>query len=303
MKKLLLNIPFVRQFVNRINITDKRTDRDITEMRMAMVKLHNPEFTHEADYILDNLNDVYEWFVPYKKLKVLGQIENGIDKTVKLPYVIHNGRKLFFPKSYNQERCLEIYRSYIERECLLEWANFREKRPHQYESERCKIESGDVLVDVGCAEGLLVLDKIDVIKRAYLIEGNTEWIPALNATFHDYDKKVEIINKYVADKDGEETITLDSILKNDADSSIYIKMDIEGAEVGVISSNRDFICSRDQIKMAVCTYHKPEDAELLSALFGEMGMHQEYSEGYMYTYNGLEPMYPYFRHGLIRGFK
>ncbi len=302
MKKLLFKIPFVRQFVNRINTTDKRTDRDITEMRMTMVKLHNPEFTHEADYILENLDDVYEWFVPYKQLHSVDRIEAGTDKFFKLPYVIHKGRKLFFPKSYKLSRCVDSYKSFIDRECLL-GGNYREKQPHQYESDRCKIEPGDVLVDVGCAEGLLVLDKIDIIRRAYLIEGNAAWLPALMATFHDYNDKVKIINKYVADKDSEDTVSLGSVLKSETDSAIYIKMDIEGAEAGVISSNIDFIRSRHQIKMSVCTYHKPEDAERLSALFREMAIKQEYSDGYMYTYNGLEPMYPYFRHGLIRGFK
>lgn len=301
MKKILLRIPFVRQFVNRINTTDKRTDRDITEMRMAMVKLHNPEFTHEADYILENLNDVYEWFVPYKQLISVDRIEAGKDKFFKLPYVVHKGRKLFFPKEYQLTRCVDSYRSYIDRECLL-GGKYREKQPHQYESNNCKIEKGDILVDIGCAEALMALEYIDDIDKAYLIEGNSEWIPALKATFYDYKNKVKIINKYVADKDGEDTITLSSVLKNDTGSTIFIKMDIEGAEVGVVSGNKEFIKSHHHIKMSICTYHCPNDANDLCTLFDEMGLRHEFSDGYMYTYNGLDPKYPYFRHGIIRGF-
>ena len=269
---------------------------------MVMVKLHHPVFIQEANFILENLDDVYEWFIPYKRLRSVDQIEAGIDKTVKLPYVIHKGRKLFFPKSYKLDKCINSYKSYIERECLL-GGGYREKQPHQYESESCKIEPGDVLVDVGCAEGLLALDAIDRISKAYLIEGNPEWLPALQATFHGYMEKVRIINKLVSDQDGDDLITLSTALKDEKDSSVFVKMDIEGAEVGVISGNKDYIRSRHQIKLAVCTYHKPKDAERIRDLFKEMDLEQEYSDGYMYIYNGLEPVFPYFRHGLIRGWK
>lgn len=302
LKSLLFQFPVVRSFVERINKMERRHDRDITELRMALVKSQSSEYNFEADYILQNLDDNYEWFVPYPTLNEVGEIESGIDKKRGLPYVVHKEKRLYFPPTYSLQKCVNDYKSYIGREALL-GGKYRLKHPHQYQSDNCKIEEGDVLVDVGCAEAIMALDNIDRIRKVFLIEGDSKWLPALRATFNDYAEKVVIINKFVSDSDSDTTITLRSVLMEEGGKPIFIKLDIEGAEVDVMNCCKDYLSSRSKTKIAVCTYHRQNDAELLSELFDEMGYFHEFSDGYMYIYNGLNPIYPYFRHGLIRGWK
>lgn len=56
------------------------------------------------------------------------------------------------------------------------WCTFRtlaqifteqhEKSAHRYFSDSCHVEEGDILVDVGAAEGLIALDHIDKVKKS-----------------------------------------------------------------------------------------------------------------------------------------
>ncbi len=58
------------------------------------------------------------------------------------------------------------------------------------------VQAGDVLVDVGTAEGIFSIDKMDKIKKLYVIETDAEWIEALKCTFSNYIDKVIIIEKF-----------------------------------------------------------------------------------------------------------
>lgn len=304
-RKILRQIPYFKKIVCFFRQSPKNYQllaRDITELRMSLVKKNSPKFEKEADYILQHLDNQEEWFVPYKMISSPLKVKSGFDWRKGLPFVEHVGKKLFFPAHYSEDFCEYFYRGYIEKECLLGgW--YREKQPHQYESSNCKVEKDDVLVDVGCAEALFALDHIDKVSKAYLIESDDKWIPALKATFHDYLDKVIIVKKQIAGIDSEETVTLKTLLQNDLKNPLYIKMDIEGAEAGVLNSSKDFLESANNVKMAVCTYHRLEDADSFSHLFEEMGYDYEFSEGYMYLYRNCNPVYPYFRRGIIRGWK
>lgn len=302
LKSLIYKIPVIRAFVDRINKMERRFDRDVTELRMSLVNAQCSDFRSETNYILQNLDDTYEWFIPYPKMKDVDTVESGIDRDNGMPYVVHKGKRLYFPKTYELKKCISDYESYIGREALL-GGNYRIKQPHQYQSDRCKIEEGDVLVDVGCAEAIMALDNIDRIGKAYLIEGESMWLPALKATFDSYQEKIVIINKFVSDKDSDTTITLSSALQEEDGESVFIKMDIEGSEVDVMKCSADYLTSREKTKLTVCTYHRQNDADYISKMLAAMGYQQEFSDGYMYIHNGLNPVYPYFRHGLIRGWK
>ena len=295
-------IPHFREFVHRFR-KKKTPSRDITELRMAMVINNHPDLRQEASYILQNINKPEEWFIPYPKVNSVREAAYGYDSKFGLPYVLHNGKRLYFPSTYSEDICGDIYKSFIEKECLL-GGNYREKQPHQYESERCRVENGDCLVDVGCAEGIFALDHVDDTSKVYLIEGDAKWIPALRATFKEYEDKVVIINKYLSDSDSDNTITLNSIISVNSENHLFIKMDIEGAENTVLNSNKSILKSNNSIKLAVCTYHRLQDADTFSALFKEMGYQYEFSEGYLYVWDiYFNPVYPYFRHGVIRGWR
>lgn len=241
-------------------------------------------------------------FFPYKQLKSSPIFESGIDPKTNLPYVVHNGKRLFFPKSYRLDFCKMMYKSYIDGECLL-GGGYREKCPHQYQTDTFRIEDGDILVDVGCAEALLSLDTIDIVSKVYLLETDKEWIRALEETFKDYKNKVTIINKYVSGEDSDSTVTLKTVLKDEIDKPLFIKMDIEGAEINVLKGSKDFLKSAKNVKIACCTYHNQNDSRLIENLYKDMGFNYEFSDGYMLFLSDPNQFPPYFRRGIIRGWK
>lgn len=243
-------------------------------------------------------------YFPYEKLKELGSIESGYDKKFRLPYVIHKGKRLYFPKSYSIEHCENMYRGYVERECLL-GGGFSEKAPHQYQTESFKIEDNDVLIDVGCAEALLSLDVIEKVKKVILLEADSVWIKPLRATFNNYQDKVELICKYASDKDTKSTIKLETIFKNyiEKDSNTFVKMDIEGAEIDTLKGSFTFLKDKKNVKLACCTYHRDGDADSIRTLYEDLGFEYEFSDGYVLFLDDENLKYPYFRKGLLRGWK
>lgn len=265
---------------------------------MPLVGATLNHFKSEALYIHKNGLTIF----PYKLVKEMPSIKSGFDEALQLPYVIHKGERLYFPHSYSIDICLKMYESYISEECLL-GGKFREKQPHQYLTETFTVEEGDVLVDVGCAEALLSLDNIEKVSKVYLFEFDPMWMPALNATFKDYMHKVVIINKYVSDKDTDTTITLKTALRNEHGKQLFIKMDIEGAEVDVLNGSRDYLSNTSNIKIACCTYHRQHDEEVIPQIFSEMGYNYEFSDGYILFFLDANMQYPYFRHGLVRARK
>ena len=291
-RNLLFSIPLIREY-------KEKHQREILELRMALIMHCYPDLQKEADYLLKNGASM----VPYPIIKATNNIVVGFDEDYKLPFVIHKGKKMFYPKNFSPNDVKTFYLNLIEVDCILGGVH-REKQPHQYQTDSFKIEEGDVLADVGCAEALLALDTIDLVSRAYLFEGDPKWIPALKATFCEYEDKVVIINKYVSDIDSDTTVTLQSALKCEEGKNIFIKMDIEGAEIEVLKGSKSFLKSTSNIKIACCTYHHQDDADLIHNLFKEIGLENEFSEGYMYL-KGYDRdfRFPYFRRGVLRGWK
>jgi hypothetical protein len=237
---------------------------------------------------------------PYQRMRNSERIQSGFDKRLKLPYILHKGKRLYFPASYSTDHTETLYRSLIEDDDIL-GTGFREKTPHQYQSEDFFVKETDTLVDVGCAEALFSFDLIDKVKKVYLIESDPEWIAPLNATFEPYMNKVTIISKLVSNTDSDTTITLSSVLKEEL-SSLFIKMDIEGYETSVVEASKETLAKCKDTRIACCTYHLHHDADILSELFTSMDYETTFSDGYMlFARDILKP--PYFRRGLIRARK
>jgi len=162
-----------------------------------------------------------------------------------------------------------------------------------------KISTGDILLDIGSAEGLLALDTIETTKRVFLFESDAMWIAPLEATFEPYKEKVSIINKYVSDSNSATTTTLSNAIQGFKDETFFVKMDIEGAEEFVIKENSDFF-TKNQIKIACCTYHKKDHYQSISTILEKWGYMTHPSDGYIlcFMYNDFMP--PFFRRGVIR---
>lgn len=272
----------------------------IESMRRFNGDSDSEPYRDESEYVFRHGLTVF----PYEQLKELEAVESGYDRHLRMPYVIHNKKRLYFPKDYSVEKAEQKYRHYIEKENLL-GDNYTKKMPHCYQSEQFMVNEGDVFVDVGAAEGLVALDVIDRVSKVYIIESERCWIKALRATFEPYQEKCVIIQKLVTDHDGRNCVTLEHLLKDETAHPVFVKMDIEGYEKRVIGSSKDFLSQRENIKLACCTYHFENDAQVLADLFGQMGYHYEFSDGWMlfslYDKSLLKP--PFFRHGMIRAWK
>ena len=241
---------------------------------------------------------------PYERIRQLNRVECGYDDSLGMAFALHNGKRLYFPEDMTVEIVEWYYRYLIEGECLL-GGHYTGKMPHCYQSERVKVNHGDVYVDVGAAEGLVALDVIDRASKVFIVEPDQRWLKALYATFKPFGEKCVIVPKFMTDHNGRDGVTLEYLLKNETSCPIFVKMDIEGFEKMVLKASGGFLANQDQIKLACCTYHYDNDAQALADFFSQLGYQWEFSDGWMlfsdYDTSLLKP--PFFRHGLIRAWK
>lgn len=196
------------------------------------------------------------------------------DTDNNMPYVIYADKKLYYPREYRNffvKDGILCVRSYREMEQ-------HEHSPHRYLTPEIYIKEGDVVVDAGAREGDFALPYIDMIKKLYLFECETEWIKALEMTYKDYRDKVVIIPKMLSNMEDDNTITLSEAI---SDENInFIKMDIEGVEVEVLRASQVLLKNND-IKCAICCYHRKNDRRDIEQIFTESGYRCSESNGYV----------------------
>lgn len=241
--------------------------------------------------------------IPYD-LKANGvKVDYGYDKDLGLPYVVHEGKRLYFPESWKESQVVYSYADYIDSESLT-GKGVKERAPHQYQSDTFKVEKGDVLVDVGCAEALFALDLIDKVSKVYLIENDSRWFKPLEHTFAPWKEKVVILHKTLSDHDSEDSVSLKSIVEQEPQRSVFVKMDIEGGELPALSGCASFLGETNQkLKLACCVYHRVSDAEMMEKLLKDCGFSVSYSSGYILTDFLDDSKLPSLRKGVIRAEK
>ena len=209
----------------------------------------------------------YPYMLEYrdKKVEVLRDPETG------LPFVVHNGRRLFFPRDYDKAK---VARDYI---ALIIEQDAR--AAHRYVRSYDEV-TDKTLLDVGAAEGIFSLDTIQLTKKTILFECLENWQEALQATFAPWREKVTIVKKFVGEKSAGEFVSLDDYVQTPDD--LFIKMDIEGAERMALRGAADILQKGRNQQVAVCTYHRPGDPEWMQQLLAGFGFETEFSEGLMY---------------------
>jgi hypothetical protein len=214
----------------------------------------------------------YPFALRYKKLHV----DRHFDTRFKLPYVIHSGKKLYFPQSYancNKKKLDDYYKSLIIEQDVTS--------PHRYVKDINRLK-GKTLLDIGAAEAIFSLDAIEPVNHIYIFECDTAWIEALNATFAPWKDKVTIVHKYVSDNNDENTITLDHFLKDKDKTNLFLKMDIEGYEQAALRGASNLLREANDIDFSICTYHKKNDAVEIADILHSYGFECEQTEGYLY---------------------
>jgi hypothetical protein len=259
------------------------------------------KFQEEIDFLKEQ-NKLVDF--PYRKIKQMADFDSGYDSAKNLPWVMHKNRKLYFARSWPQEKISWKYRDFIEVENIL-GGGYAEKAPHQYQSESFQIKSSDILLDVGCAEALFALDVIDKVRKVILFESDPIWFEPLKATFEKemQEGKVVLIEKNAGGKNTSKSVTIDSVLQNEAYDSLFIKMDIEGNETEVVRSSTGLMKQDKDIRFSCCTYHRPDDAAVLQHIFESNGFQTSFSDGYILFLSDKHIRYPYFRKGIIRAAK
>lgn len=228
-------------------------------------------------------------------------IKIDFDKIKKMFYVLHKNKRLYYPGNYDKEQAKQAYLNYIVGQNILD-VKYSEKTPHQYTTDSFPVKNGDIVLDIGAAEGLFLLDVIEKVRRGFVFEPKEYWIKALEATFEPYKERVKIINKFVSNKYSKDELTIDCCLKDEY-GNIFIKMDVEGYENLVLNGAKNVLNRKDDIRVACCTYHRHDDASLLENFFKDLNYHTEFSDGYMLFFYDKKIRPPYFRRGLIRAKK
>lgn len=220
-------------------------------------------------------------------------VEVHFDSECKMLFVIHEGKRLYFPRKMKKGRVQNVYNYLLVEQDV--------RSPHCYQNGSFEIEQDDILFDVGAAEGIISLATIEIVKKIFIFEVEERWIEALNKTFEPWKEKVEIINKYVSNQDSKTTVKVDTITQQlDAGDSVFLKFDVEGAEKLVIEGAMETMTSgKFNVKAAICTYHNQKDYVELSQIMKDLNYNIERSNGYMlFLADDLQP--PFFRRGLIR---
>lgn len=210
------------------------------------------------------------------------------------PYVLHEGKRMFMKKSWTKDRVREYYASIL---CEQD-----EESPHRYYRNKERYpDRNSIVADIGAAEGVFSLDIVEHVNKIYLFECDPEWRIPLKKTFSHWEDKIEIVEKYVGDRDAGDTITLDGFFSGK--SIHYIKADIEGAEEKMLVGGKETFCTKIE-KALICTYHLPDAGSVIRKYLDRYGFRSEYNPGYVlfvYDLKNFRP--PFVRHALLYGYK
>jgi hypothetical protein len=232
----------------------------------------------------------------------LNDVEVFYDKTCKMKYVLHCNKRLYFPENYTYNKIQYYYNSLLVEQ--------DDDSPHRYETFEFAVQEGDVIVDIGAAEGIWALVNAEKAARIYLFECDSLWVKALEKTFEPFKDKVIFANKYISNVSiaDENKITLDDFVCEDIylkEKSIinFIKADIEGTEVDLLQGASKTLALQNNLKLLLCTYHRKNDADVCKQFLEKMGFTTEFSKGYMLFIHDPDLDEPYIRRGLIRAKK
>jgi hypothetical protein len=247
------------------------------------------ELKSVVNYTKDHRLSVFPY--SFQENYIKENIEVFFDEEKKLRYVLLNGKRLYFKKRWSERR---IRHSFNELQKEQDPSS-----PHRYLCESFDIKKGEVLADIGVAEGNFALGAVEKAKSMYLFETDKEWIEALNATFEPWKEKVHIINKFVGDKNTSNQTTLDEFFQNREQVS-FLKIDVDGAEAKLLIGCEKILSQQTPLKIALCTYHKSNDDRDFTALLKQKNFNITHSDGYMLFLIDKKLKAPYFRRGLIR---
>ena len=199
-------------------------------------------------------------------------------------------KKLFWPLNFSIDRMDQVVAE-----------TFDEKDWHFYQKKHTDVASGEIILDIGTAEGLLPLAVIDRCDHIYMIEPSQTFCRCLRKTFSEYPEKITIFNTAVGNEDGiinfdensldgsvsaESSNTakkvaiskIDTLFKNN-ERITYLKADIEGFEQEMLKGAAATI-KRNKPKIAITTYHTQNNPqEIIDIIKGYVPEYKHYVIG------------------------
>lgn len=198
-------------------------------------------------------------------------------------------RPLFWPKSFGTHRLNQVICETFDKE---DW--------HYYQKAHTEIEDGEILLDIGTAEGLFPLTVAETCSHIYMVEPSRIFYDTLKQTFAGLEDKTTIFNVAVGNEDGEipfdensldgkvasagdqnaYTIAINKIDTLIGDKKItYLKADIEGFEQEMLRGAGNVI-KANKPKIAITTYHTQNDPqEIIDIVKGFVPEYKHYVKG------------------------
>ena len=250
----------------------------------------DPEIENAVVYLLHHrLSTFYGHFQEkyrYRDINVLHDSKNG------LPYVLTGNKRLYFKRSHNKRTVQLLYNMLLIEQ---DWES-----PHCYTDESFYPRTGELLADVGCAEGYFSLLNVESQQRIFLFEQDNGWLEALEATFAPWREKVTIVPRFVGDSNSDHQISLDHFFEERGVRPHFCKIDVEGAEASVLKGMSRLI-NNHPLRIALCTYHHQDDFIQFTRFFNNLGFHQYPTPGVMVFLNDLNNFAPpFFRKCMIK---
>jgi FkbM family methyltransferase len=225
------------------------------------------------------------------------------------PWVRHDGKRLYFRHGMSTDQIVRTYRRLRTEQ--------DPASPHYYGARGFEPRPGDVLLDIGAAEGIWALEGVEHAGHVALFEVDPAWIGALERTFAPWADKVSIVNKFASDGDRDGEITVDTVaaaihaahtIATDSDPgdgtdtnpppALLMKLDVEGAEARVLAGAKG-VLEQAGTRAIVCTYHRHDDFLSLSAAMNRHGFDVTASPGWMLFVHDRNLRAPFFRRGVI----
>ncbi len=223
----------------------------------------------------------YVWKKEYDKQRY----EVTIDSENGLPFVMHNGKRLYFKRG-----TVDTTVEFGYRQLLIEQDP---RSAHRYVKSYEELK-GKTLLDMGTAEGNFTLDTIEYVDHAYLFECDEAWIEALEATFAPWRDKITIVRKYVSDVNDENNVSLDIYFQDKPSENLFLKMDIEGYERKALEGAAHLLTTSEQISGSICIYHLQDDESVITDLLSSHGLKTEIQPGYLYRQREMRHAICYF---------
>lgn len=231
------------------------------------------------------------YFLLKPKIRAIAQ--KHIRETVvndEVEVTFSDGKKLFWPKTYPLGRLDQVISE-----------TFDEQDWHFYQKEHTTIADGELLLDIGTAEGLFPLVVIEKCSHIYMVEPTQTFCRSLEKTFSQHADKITIFNVAVGNEDGTVAFSEDSLdgtvvanavegsseipirkidsLISDDMKITYLKADIEGFEEEMLLGAEHTI-KINKPKIAITTYHTQNDPNrIISIIKGFVPEYNCYVKG------------------------